>query len=386
MKAIAVSAVFGAAVIAAGCHTRDVEATPAAPQKETAAPPPVRAGEVQLSLASLAHIKVDDTRGADAPEALTATGKVQFAEDRIAHILPPVSGQVQQLRAQVGDAVHAGEILFMLNSRDVAAAFAEHVSAHRDLDLAQKTFAMTQDLFDHQAASKISLQQAENDVAKQTARLQQDEQVLRVLGVDMPESTDQSAIAPRVPVRTPISGVVTQRAVTDGQFVDTQAQPLLTIADLSTVWVLADVFERDLRHISLGQRAEVTTTAYPDERFMARIAQIGNIVDSETHTVSVRFLVANPNVRLKPGMFATASLYLPPGSNTLTVPATAVFMEDGKSYSYVQSSDRTFVRREVSAAPDGGSRVRVMAGLRAGDRIVTDGVLLLRQEEAQEHP
>jgi membrane fusion protein, heavy metal efflux system len=382
MRAIAVGAVLVTVVVGAGCHAREVEATATTPHKD-AAPPQPPAGVVELPPESLMHIKVDETRGTDAPQALTATGKVQFAEDRIARILPPVSGQVQQLRVQVGDPVHAGEILFMLNSRDVAAAFAEHISAHRDLDLAQKTFAMTQDLFDHQAASRMSLQQAENDVAKQTARLQQDEQVLRVLGVDMPESTDQSAIAPRVPLRTPISGVVTERTVTDGQFVDTQAQPLLTIADLSTVWVLADVFERNLRDISLGQRADVTTTAYPDERFMARIAQIGNVVDPETHTVGVRFLVSNPNARLKPGMFAAASLYLPPSSSALTVPATAVFMEDGKSYSYVQTGDRTFMRREISTAPDGGNRVRVMAGLRAGDRIVTDGVLLLRQEEAQ---
>ena len=383
MKAIAMCAALAAAMIVAGCHAREVEATTTAPQQD-AAPPQPPSGVVALAPESLMHIKVDETRGTDAPQALTATGKVQFAEDRIARILPPVSGQVQQLRVQVGDPVHAGEVLFMLNSRDVAAAFAEHISAHRDLDLAQKTFAMTQDLFDHQAASRISLQQAENDVAKQTARLQQDEQVLRVIGVDMPESADHDdVIVPRVPVRTPITGVVTERMVTDGQFVDTQAQPLLTIADLSTVWVLADVFERNLHDISFGQRGEVTTTAYPDERFMARIARIGDVVDPETHTVSVRFLVANPHGRLKPGMFATTSLYLVPGSNTLTVPATAVFTEGGKSYSYVQTGDRTFVRRQIATAPDGGNRVRVMAGLRAGDRIVTDGVLLLRQQEAQ---
>jgi cobalt-zinc-cadmium efflux system membrane fusion protein len=292
---------------------------------------------------------------------------------------------VQQLKVQVGDTVHAGEVLFMLNSRDVAAAFAEHTAAHRDFDLAQKTLAMTQDLYDHQAASKISLQQAQNDVDKDTARLQQDEQVLRVLGVDMPEDADESTLSPRVPVRAPRSGIVTQRSVTEGQFVDTQAEPFLTIADLSTVWVLADVFERNLHEISLGQKAQVTTDAYPDEKFVARVAQIGNVVDPETHTLTVRFLVSNPQLRLKPGMFATASLELPAAAGkALTVPSTAVFMEDGKSYSYVQSGERSFTRRQVSAAPDGANRVRVVAGLSQGDRVVTDGVLLLRQEESGE--
>jgi len=385
MKLIAVGAVLLAAASgAAGCRGREVEAgttSPSAPKPADAPPPST--GVVQLPPESLAQIRVDETQGVDTPQALTATGRVQFAENRLARILPPVSGQVQDLRLQVGDHVHAGEVLFMLNSRDVAAALAEHVSARRDLELAQKTFAMTQDLFERQAASRLSLQQAENELAKQTARLQQSEQVLHVLGVDTPESTDQVAIVPRVPVRTPISGVVTERTVTEGQFVDTQPMPLLTIADLSTVWVLADVFERNLRDISAGQRADVTTTAYPDEKFTARIAQIGNVVDPETHTVAVRFLVSNPNGRLKPGMFATASLYLSGSGKALTVPATAVLMEDGRSYSYVQTADRTFTRREISTMPDGGSRVRVMAGLRPGERIVTDGVLLLRQEEAQ---
>jgi len=385
MKVAPVGALLLAATCTPGCHGRDVEATATAAPAEAAAPH-APAGVVQLSPESLPHITVDQTRGTDAPQALAATGKVQFAEDRMARILPPVSGQVQELRVQVGDAVHAGQVLFMLNSRDVAAAFAEHVAAHRDLDLAQKTYSMTADLFEHQAASKLSLQQSENEAAKQTARVEQSEQVLRVLGIDMPESAGPAAIAPRVPVRTPLGGVVIERAVTDGQFVDTQTPPLLTIADLSTVWVSADIFERNLRDISVGQRAEVTTTAYPDERFMARVARIASVVDPETHTVGVRFLVSNPSGRLKPGMFATASLYLRPGSEALTVPATAVFMENGRSYSYVQTGGRTFARREVSAVAEGRDRVRVMAGLRAGDRVVTDGVLLLRQEEEQAHP
>jgi len=385
MKSIAACAVVCGAIMASGCHAPEAKATAQATNSAPAQAAQATPGVVQLAGASLAQIHVDETQGTDAPQALTATGKVQFNEDHIARILPPVSGQVQQLKVQVGDAVHAGEVLFMLNSRDLAAAFAEHTAAHRDLDLAQKTLSMTQDLFDHQAASKISLQQAENDVAKDTARLQQDEQVLHVLGIDMPEDPRDTVAAPRVPVRSPLGGVVTQRAVTDGQFVDTQAQPLLTIADLSSVWVLADVFERNLRDISLGQRAEVTTTAYSDERFVARVAQIGNVVDPDTHTVTVRFLVSNPNLRLKPGMFATASIDLPRSSGpALTVPSTAVFMEDGKSFSYVQSGERSFRRRQVSAVPDGDNRVRVMAGLRAGDRVVTDGVLLLRQQEAGE--
>ena len=386
MKLLSIPLVLCAAVAVVACHGPE-KTNADAPQPAAAAPAsPAAAGVVKLDADSMKQIKVDEANGENAPQALTTTGKVQFDENRIARILPPVSGQVQQLHVQVGDPVHAGETLFMLNSRDVAAAFAEHIDAHRDLDLAQKTLAMTQDLYDHQAASKISLQQAQNDVDKDTARLRQSEQSLRVLGIDMPEEVaDAQALTPRVPVRAPMNGVITQRDVTDGQFVDAQSAPLLTIADLSTVWVLADVYERDLHHLSIGQKAEVTTNAYPDQKFVARIAQIGNVVDPETHTLTVRFLVNNLQQRLKPGMFATASIELAPtGGQALTVPSSAVFMEEGKSYSYVQTGNTAFTRRQVSTVPDGQNRVRVMAGLREGERVVTDGVLLLRQEETQE--
>ena len=390
MKLLSATGAIGVAILTVACHGGDANTAadpPAAAARPAAAPASqAKPGVVQLDAGGMRQIKVDEANGENAPQALTTTGKVQFDENRMARILPPVSGQVQQLHVQVGDPVHGGEVLFMLNSRDVAAAFAEHISAHRDLDLAQKTLVMTQDLYDHQAASKIALQQAQNDVDKDTARLRQSEQSLLVLGVDMPESVAETqSLTPRVAIRAPMNGVVTQRDVTEGQFVDTQSAPLLTIADLSTVWVLADVFERDLHDLTAGQKAEVTTNAYPDQKFVARIAQIGNVVDPDTHTLTVRFLVNNQEQRLKPGMFATTSIELAPTSGKgLTVPSTAVFMEEGKSYSYVQTGSSAFTRREVSTMPEGDKRVRVMAGLREGDRVVTDGVLLLRQEETQD--
>jgi cobalt-zinc-cadmium efflux system membrane fusion protein len=158
--------------------------------------------------------------------------------------------------------------------------------------------------------------------------------------------------------------------------------PLFTIADLSNVWVQADIFERDLRNISVGQKADVTTAAYPTDRFSAQISRIASVVDAQTRTAKVRFLVANPGARLKPGMFAAISLHLPDGESSLTVPTKAVFVEGGHGFAYVQSGPQDFVRREVETTATGSDRVRVVRGLQAGERIVADGVLLLRQLEA----
>jgi RND family efflux transporter MFP subunit len=156
----------------------------------------------------------------------------------------------------------------------------------------------------------------------------------------------------------------------------------MTIADLSNVWVQADVFERDLHSITPGQKALVTTAAYPDDRFSAEVSRIATVVDAQTRTAKVRFAVANPGGRLKPGMFTTMSLYLPRSASALTLPARAVFVEGGRSYAYLQVGPQEFARREIETAAGGAERVRIVGGLKAGDRVISDGVLLLRQREA----
>jgi RND family efflux transporter MFP subunit len=185
----------------------------------------------------------------------------------------------------------------------------------------------------------------------------------------------------RIPVRTPIAGTVIERNVTNGQFVGPDNPPLVTIADLSNVWVQADVFERDVHSISIGQKADVTTTAYPDEHFLAHVSNIGSVVDAQTRTAKVRVLVANRDLRLKPGMFISVRLSLPNTDSTLTVSAKAVFVENSKSFAYLQTGAQAFVRREVETAARGSDRLKVLRGLAAGDRVVSDGVLLLRQLE-----
>src|SRR5262249_6256386 len=156
-------------------------------------------------------------------------------------LLAPVPGQVQRMAINVGDTVRRDAVLFVLSSRDVAAVVADHEASEKDLELAERTQAMTQDLFEHQAASRIALQQSDNELAKARARLQQTEENLRVLGLDSSPTDGHPNRSSTVPVRAPIGGTVIDRAVTDGQFVGTDATPLVTIADLSRVWVQADV-------------------------------------------------------------------------------------------------------------------------------------------------
>jgi cobalt-zinc-cadmium efflux system membrane fusion protein len=336
---------------------------------------------VHLDEAQREQIAVAELSDVAAGDVIHATGTVEFNADRMARILSPVSGQVRDLRLNVGDDVRQGQTLFVLSSREIAGAVADHLAAQKDLDLSQKTFAMTNDLFEHGAASRIALQQAENDLAKARARVAQCEEVLRVFGFDEADTESSGAVPSRMAIRSPIAGTVTERAITNGQFVGSESTPLMTIADLSTVWVQADIFERDIHSIAAGQKADVTTAAYPQDHFGAQVARIGTVVDAQTRTAKMRFVVANPGLRLKPGMFTDVTVQLPGTNYALTVPAKAIFVESGQSYAYVQTGAGAFSRREVATLPGSSTHVRVTRGLVAGDRVVTDGVLLLRASE-----
>jgi membrane fusion protein, heavy metal efflux system len=373
-------AALGSAIALAGCQagagSRD------APASSTESNPRPGGGAVRLDASQIQQVQTEELSTHAPEDAIKATGTVEFNADRMARVLPPVSGQVRDLAVKVGDSVLKDSVLFVLSSREVAGAISDHRASHKDLELAEKTFAMTDDLFAHQAASRMALQQAENDVAKARAKVLQSEEVLQVLGLDGHQEDDAAHVPSRLPVRSPITGTIMERTVTSGQFVGPDNPPLLTIADLTNVWVQADVFERDVRHISVGQKADVTTAAYPDQHFIAEVSHVGDVVDPQTRTAKVRILVANPHLRLKPGMFASVSLSMPDAGSFLTVPAKAVLVENGKSFAYVQVGALEFHRREIDTLASGTDRLRIVRGLMPGDRVITDGVLLLRQLES----
>jgi cobalt-zinc-cadmium efflux system membrane fusion protein len=370
--------ILGSSVLLSACHSPGAT-PPAADPPATARSAEATPADLVMDDAGLKAIKIETLTEQPVARTLTVAGKIQFDEDRLAHIIAPLAGQVVDLRVKVGDLVQKGQALLAINSREATAAIGEHVESHKDLELAEKTAAMTQDLFDHQAASKIALQQAQSDLAKATSRVARNEQTLRVLGLQSEADIDR--FDGRVPVLSPIRGVVIDRHVTDGVFVQSDSTPMITVADLSTVWVVGDVFERDLSLVMDSDSTVITTTAFPGERFAGRVNYISDVIDPMTRTAKVRVSVPNPRGRLKPEMFASIALGVGAPGAVLTVPAQAVFTENGRSWVYVATAPGHFVRRLVDIDQDEGAQKRVRSGLRAGDRVVTDGGLLLREEE-----
>jgi membrane fusion protein, heavy metal efflux system len=336
-----------------------------------------KADTVEVDPKMMANIRIEPVREQTLHRQLTATGKVQFNEDRMARVLAPLPGQVVDLQVRVGDTVRKDQVLFSIKSREVAVLVTEYLESQRDLDLAEKTHTMTKDLFEHQAASRIAFQQAASDLAKAQAHVARAEEALRVLGLDPKETEKTGGLRSLIPVLAPQSGNVIERTVTPGQFVQADSTALLTVADVATVWVLVDVFESDIHLVHPGDKVQITAAAYPDRPFTATVERISDKVDPETRTLKVRLLVSNPGLLLKSEMFITASLELSERTTGVTVPSKALLSEDDKSYIFVATGERRFERRLVSAIPDGPGRMRVTSGLRNGDRIVTDGALLL---------
>jgi len=334
---------------------------------------------VVLEPGMMRNIKIEQLKENILPATLVATGKVSFNEDQMARILAPVPGQVLNLQAKLGDGVAKGQTLFYINSRDVAAAISEHLENRKDLELAEKNYALTKDLYEHQAASQVSLQQADSDLAKAKARAARSQNVLQVLGLN----ANDPAMESRIAVKSPLNGKVVERTVTEGQFVQADSNALMVIADLASLWILADIYESDLHRIEVGQKAEVTTAAYPDERFMARVARISDVVDPTTRTVKVRFAVSNPAARLKPEMFASVKIFVNEQLTSITVAPSAVFTEGGNTYVYVQTGAREFTRRNVEVLTDPSGRLRVTRGLKAGENVVSERAMLVHQEAAQ---
>ena len=368
-------------VAVAGCSSKPGEGSGTA--QAATAPKTEIPNDVELDAAMLKNIRLEPVRSDSGRRQLTATGKVQFNEDRTVRILAPLPGQAIDLQVRVGDRIEKDQLLFSIKSREVASLVTDYLESQRDLDLAQKTYNMNKDLFEHQAASRISFQQAESDLAKANTHLARGEEALRVLGIDPKEAVKDGGLRSLIPVRSPMAGNLIERNLTPGQFVQADSTALLTIADLSTVWVMVDVFERDIHLVRVGQKVQVVAAAYPDRRFNASIERIGDKVDADSRTLKVRLLVSNPNGLLKPEMFITASLELSEGGTAMSVPATAVFTQDGMSYVFAAIGDRRFERRAIAAAPDAEGRLRVTSGLHVGDQIVTDGAMLLDYRRTQ---
>jgi membrane fusion protein, heavy metal efflux system len=343
------------------------------------APPPARV--VQVSDMSLIAIDPNDvakfpvaaTGQMQAASTLTATGSVAPDISREVPVISIANGRVVDIKARLDDNVTKGQLLFKVQSADASAAFDAYLKAVNDEQLAHKSLIRAQDLFQHGAVSQAVLDQSVDAESDAKADLTAAEEQLRVMGIDKNHPSNV------VNVYAPISGVIIAQNVTDAAAAGVTlsgSATAFTIADLSNVWILCDVYENDIPKLQLGQLARITVNAYPNRPLTGRISDISPVLDPVTRAAKVRIRVANPSF-LKLGMFATVTFTSRALQSFAVVPADAVLHLHDRDWVYEPAGGNHFRRVEVRAGDMlSGNRQQILSGLQPGQKIVTNALML----------
>jgi len=305
---------------------------------------------------------------------LDVAGRIQADPTRVVRVYPPVSGRLVAVQVRPADRVERGQVLAILASSDIAAARAAYRQALADAQVKGQALERSRLLYENHVVALRDYQQAHAEGAMAEAALESAAERLELLNVDTAGTSDQ------LTVTAPRAGVVVDVGAAPGEYAKSldNANPLCTIADLSTVWAVGDVYEKDLASIKIGDSADVTANAYPAERWRGRVTAISSTVDTTTRTLKVRVVLANPGLRLKPDMFAAIRVVRAVRSAVM-VPASAVVREGAAAYLFVQTSPGHFEHRAVTLGRDTDrGQVEVTSGLAVGDTVVVEGAELLR--------
>jgi membrane fusion protein, heavy metal efflux system len=326
----------------------------------------------------MSHVQVVTVRPLTLPRLLRLTGSVSYNAFRTTPVITQVGGPVSRILVVPGQHVSASQPMLDVSSPDYSQLLATYLKARDTFRVADANYARAKDLYRHNAIAQRDLLQAESDRDQAQADLNAAEQSLRILGVKNPDDLAKAPSSAEIAVLAPIGGEVVERLVSPGQVVQAGQTQAFTISDMSTVWVLANVYQNDLAYVRVGDNVVVHTDAYPDD-FHGRISYISAALDPSTRTLQARIVVDNPGEKLKKDMYCTASVAAGAIRKAIAVPDSAVLRDDqNEPFVYVASGPREFGRRQITIGESQNGQTQVLSGLAVGDRIVGSGSLFLQ--------
>ena len=327
----------------------------------------------------MSHVQVVTVATTKLSRTLRLTGSVDYNAFKTTPVISQVGGPVTRILVLPGDRVKEGQPVLEVSSPDYSQLLDTYLKASDSYRLADRNYARAQDLYQHQAIAEKDLQQAESDRAQAQADLNASEQGLKILGVKNPNDLVNATTASAdIPVLAPIAGEVVERLVSPGQVIQAGSTQAFTISDLSTIWVLANVYQNDLAYVHVGDDVVVQTDAYPDS-FHGKISYVSPALDPNTRTLQARIVVDNQGEKLKRQMYCTVTVAAGSVSNAIAVPDAAVLRDDeNQPFVYVESNGNQFGRRGVTIGDSTGGQTRVTGGLSVGDKIVGNGSLFLQ--------
>lgn len=333
----------------------------------------------------MSHVQVVTVEPSPLKRSLRLAGNVSFNGFKTTPVITQVGGPVSRILVVPGEHVHKGQTLLTISSPDYSQMRATYLKARDSFRVAEKNYARAQDLYAHNAIAERDLLQAESDRNQAKADLDASEQALKILGITNPDELEQMPSSPEIPLLSPFAGVVTERDVSPGQLLQAGTTQAFVISDMSTVWILANVYEDDMASIKVGDPVEVTTGSYPDS-FHGTISFISPALDPNTRTLQARIVVDNTGEKLKNNMYCVAMVTAGKIQNAIVVPDAAVLRDDeNMPFVYVESSPNTFGRRPVEIGESEAGKTQVLKGLSAGDNVVGNGSLFLQFANSLQH-
>lgn len=338
------------------------------------APPPVKVvSDMDVSMLTVEHPEqfgLSTATERASVSKLVVTGTVSPDILRSIPVISLASGRIVAIHAKLGDTVHKGQLLLQVQSSDVAGAFSDYRKAVNDERLARYQFERSKLLYDKGAISKSVLETFEDAEQNAAVVLETAHEHLRLLGLDKDHPTGI------VRILAPASGVITDQQVATAAGVQALGSNPFTISDLSSVWVVCDVYENDLSKVHVGDPAEITLNAYPDKVITGRISNIGAVLDPSIRTAKVRIEVRNPGM-MRLGMFVTATFRGVKKEVRTEIPASAILHLHDRDWVYVPAEDKKFRRVEVVSGEISPDQMQeVVSGLQPGARVVANALAL----------
>jgi cobalt-zinc-cadmium efflux system membrane fusion protein len=383
-------------VLLVGCESEQ-KAAPAAAPTPQAAPGVVI---IPPDSPKLAQIRVEPLQLANLPAGeVTAPGKVEANPNRISRVPLPVAGRVARVLVELGDGVAAGQPILMIESPEANDASANYAQSESLITQARATltqanvatakakadFDRAAALFEREAVAQKETLNAKSAYEQSQAAAEQAAAAVEHAKVARAQALERLQLLglkpgnakPQVVVRSPLAGKVLEISVVAGEYRNDTTAPVMTIADLRTVWVTSDVPENSLRLVKAGEHVDILFDAYPGEEFKGRVARIADMLDPKTRTLKVMIELDNTRGRFKPEMFGRIR-HKEAARETPALPVGAVIQDGGKSIVYVEQGKGRFEAREVITGHRSGDLVTIVSGVQPGERVVVDGVMLLR--------
>jgi len=334
----------------------------------------------------MSHVQVLTVQPTTLTRSLRLTGAVAYNSFRTTPVITQVSGPVSRVAVVPGQRVKQGQPMLYVASPDYSLLRSNYLKAKDAYALAQKANARAQDLYQHHAIAEQTAEQAESAEVQASGDLAAAQASLKVMGVTDPDALIKGPASFEVPVKAPIGGLVVEQDVSAGQLLQTGTTQCFMISDVSTVWVLVNVYQKDLPYVRVGDPVAIQTDTYP-EVFHGRISYVAASLDPATRTLQARIETNNPAEKLKKDMYVTATVNAGAIKNAIVLPDAAVLRDsdsENQPFVYAAAGSNQFGRRQVTVGESLNGQTEITSGLKAGDRVIGNGSLFLQFANSQQ--